>query len=240
MTNSQFPQVGIIGAGIAGLSSAIALRRAGWQCEVFERSSFKNEIGAAITVTPNASRCLERWEFDFIKSRPVENRQFRMMAAGDLQIMLKQEYPDLEQQFGFKAWSFHRVDLHEGLLDLAVEQGEEMGPPAIIRLGCEVYEVDFEEGKIILGDGTSIEKDLIVVADGAHVGLTFTKNNSTWLIFSIESDHWPNDRPFQGPPAHWTIYLPLPDPHAHGHVRFRDQSSVRTPRPRVFSHRRSD
>lgn len=169
MTNSNIPQVGVIGAGIGGLSAAIALRRAGWQCEVFERSSFKNEIGAAITVTPNATRCLDRWGFDFEKARPTENRQFRLMSAQDLKVFFKEEYPDLNRQFGYKSWSFHRVDLHKGLLDLAVEPDDEKGFPVKIRLSCEAKEVDFANGRIVLSDGSCVEKDLIVVADGAHV-----------------------------------------------------------------------
>lgn len=169
MDNSKLPQVGIIGAGIGGLSAAIALGRAGWQCEVFERSSFRNEIGAAITVTPNATRCLARWGFDFEKARPTENRQFRLMSAHDLNVFFKEEYPDLEQQFGYKSWSFHRVDLHKGLLDLAVESGDEKGLPVKIRLSCEVKRVDFENSQVVLNDGCCVEKDLIIVADGAHV-----------------------------------------------------------------------
>lgn len=169
MDNSNIPQVGIIGAGIGGLSAAIALRRAGWQCEVFERSSFRNEIGAAITVTPNATRCLDRWDFDFEKARPTENLQFRLMSAQDLKVFYRQDNPDLDQEFGYKEWTFHRVDLHKGLLALVVEQADEKGFPVNIRLACEVKEVDFENGKIVLSDGSCIEKDLIVVADGARV-----------------------------------------------------------------------
>ncbi|KAI0165905.1 hypothetical protein GGR57DRAFT_497369 [Xylariaceae sp. FL1272] len=48
-------QAGVAGAGIVGLSAASALRRAGLDVEVFERSRFSNEIGAAITVPPNAT-----------------------------------------------------------------------------------------------------------------------------------------------------------------------------------------
>lgn len=77
----------IIGGGIAGLSAAVGLRRAGhdvlvssWgNCpsptchssqiqantrQVVERSSFLNEVGAAIHVPPNASKILLRWGFD--------------------------------------------------------------------------------------------------------------------------------------------------------------------------------
>jgi salicylate hydroxylase len=194
MDNPQPPQAGIIGAGIAGLSAAIALRRAGWQCEVFERSAFKNEVGAAISVTPNATRCLEHWGFDFAKARPVENQKFKMMVGKDLQVIYNEEYPDLEQQYGYKIWSFHREDLHRGLLDLAVEQDEIKGPPAIIRLGCNVRLVDFLEGRMTLADGENIKKDLIIIADGAHVRCN-VEEPTVFTNDSIESNLGPNDGP---------------------------------------------
>jgi salicylate hydroxylase len=69
--------VGIVGAGIAGLAAAIALRRAGHRVEVFEKSEFKNEIGAAIMLTPNGNRILRRWGFNFDKAGAVDTLQFR-------------------------------------------------------------------------------------------------------------------------------------------------------------------
>lgn len=47
-------QLGVISAGIAGPSAAIALRRAGHRVEVFEQSELKQEVGAAITMTLKA------------------------------------------------------------------------------------------------------------------------------------------------------------------------------------------
>lgn len=134
------PTAGIIGAGIAGLSAAISLRRAGWQCEVFEQSVFKNEIGAAISVTPNATRCLAHWGFDFEKARPVRNMQVRLLVdkEGELREIFRSEYPDLENEWGYEAWSFHRVDLHGGLRELGTKEGEGEGRPATLRLGCRV------------------------------------------------------------------------------------------------------
>lgn len=58
------PTAGVIGAGIAGLSAAIALRRAGWEVEVYERSQMKHEVGAAIVVMPMAISILESWGFE--------------------------------------------------------------------------------------------------------------------------------------------------------------------------------
>lgn len=42
------------------------------------------------------------------------------------------------------------------------------GPPSTIRLGCQVIDIEPVQGVITLKDGTKIQKDLIIVADGQH------------------------------------------------------------------------
>jgi salicylate hydroxylase len=39
--------------------------------QIFERSHFSNEIGAAISLCPNASRILKQWGYEFVRSRGV-------------------------------------------------------------------------------------------------------------------------------------------------------------------------
>jgi len=53
------PKILIIGAGIGGLTSAIALRRAKFDVEVFERAPEMKEVGAGIALSPNAMRVLK-------------------------------------------------------------------------------------------------------------------------------------------------------------------------------------
>jgi salicylate hydroxylase len=48
----------IVGGGIVGLTCAISLRHAGHTVHVYERSRFRNELGAAINVLPNSSHAL--------------------------------------------------------------------------------------------------------------------------------------------------------------------------------------
>jgi len=60
MTDETRPII-IAGGGIGGLSAAIALRRAGFEAQVFERAPELREVGAGITLWPNATRQLRRW-----------------------------------------------------------------------------------------------------------------------------------------------------------------------------------
>ena len=48
----------IVGAGIGGLTAAIALRRAGIEATVFERAGEIKEVGAGILLAANAVRAL--------------------------------------------------------------------------------------------------------------------------------------------------------------------------------------
>ncbi|CAP96294.1 Pc21g13970, partial [Penicillium rubens Wisconsin 54-1255] len=60
MTASDQLDVLVIGAGIAGLSAAIALGKQGHRVVILERSAFLRETGAAIHLPPNCTALL-RW-----------------------------------------------------------------------------------------------------------------------------------------------------------------------------------
>ncbi|ENH71778.1 3-hydroxybenzoate 6-hydroxylase [Fusarium oxysporum f. sp. cubense race 1] len=166
-------KVGIIGAGIGGLSAAIALRRTGAQVEVFERSNFKDETGAAITITPNGMRVLRHLGFDPKTARGVQNKQMRMVDPHTLEDLVVENFSHVEDDYGAPFMFFHRVDLHTALKEMALSSDERyLGSPVVIHNGNSVTSLDCERATILLDNGEAFRKDLVVVADGVRASPT--------------------------------------------------------------------
>ncbi|KAJ7081834.1 FAD/NAD(P)-binding domain-containing protein [Mycena belliarum] len=161
--NAPLPlKVSVVGAGIGGLSVAIALRRNGHLVEVFEAAEIATEVGAGIGMQVNALRVLEHWgmrrgnlkgvQYDGIMTfdaRTGEGLARRWLVSG------------MDQG---QSLLCHRRDVHDELLRLAVGEGD--GVPVKLRLGNKIVECDPERGTVTLKDGETIHADLVVGADG--------------------------------------------------------------------------
>ncbi|KAK4548334.1 hypothetical protein LTR36_010204 [Oleoguttula mirabilis] len=154
---------------VAGLAASIALRRAGHDVEIFEKSTFKNEIGAAITLTCNATLVLDKSGFDERKAGATEKRQMRLLDKETLELKTHVDFTGVRERFGGHAFAaFHRVDLHEEMRRMAKEVGVE------VTLGTQAVKVDCESGVTLFKDGTEVKKDLIIIADGIQSGFVET------------------------------------------------------------------
>ena len=125
----------VTGAGIAGLSTALSLRRAGHRVTIYERSSLSpaHEVGAAINVPPNASRfLLPCWGLDPQAHRFVKATRAEFMDAATLAKGQSVDHAKNVERFGAELWLAHRVDLHQALRTLA-EQEEGEGTPVVIH-----------------------------------------------------------------------------------------------------------
>lgn len=136
--------------------------------QVFERSLFRNENGAAVSIPPNGGRILKRWGFDAVKTGGIEIKQVRRPKGDTLEPMAPTiDFSDIPSRYGNEWYFYHRVDMHRQLRAMAEDPKLE-NKASTIRLGAQVVDVDPEEGTITLKDGTKVQKDLVIVADGQH------------------------------------------------------------------------
>jgi salicylate hydroxylase len=84
----------------------------------------------------------------------------RRVRADNLDVDSQELFTGTEAKYGNRWAFFHRADLHTGLRNLVQSP---------IELASEVTKVDPQTATITLVDGRVIQKDLLVIADGAHV-----------------------------------------------------------------------
>ncbi len=113
--------IAIAGAGIAGLSAAIALKLAGFETTIYEREKTLEAIGAGIQLGPNATRIMEGWNLDLLGSSvEPEAIELHNAQSGSLlnTIPLKNA---ARARYGAPYVTLLRADLQKALLSRAAE-----------------------------------------------------------------------------------------------------------------------
>ncbi|MFD1331091.1 FAD-dependent monooxygenase, partial [Methylopila musalis] len=104
----------IAGAGIGGLTLALALARRGVACELFERTAILREAGAGVQLAPNASRVLDALglgpALDAVANRP---EGVRIVSAPSGRLLRRLPLgAAAERRWGAPYRVIHRADLH--------------------------------------------------------------------------------------------------------------------------------
>ncbi|MGC2087332.1 MAG: FAD-dependent monooxygenase [Bradyrhizobium sp.] len=143
----------VAGAGIGGLTAALALATKGFRVVVLEKAERLEEIGAGLQLSPNASRILiDLGLKPRLAARAVIPEAVSIMSAragGEIARLPLGEAAS--QSAGAPYWVIHRADLQAGLLAEV-----EAHPDIELRLGCQ-----FEEA-------TAHAKGLTVVQRKGH------------------------------------------------------------------------
>lgn len=211
-TDPETFEIIIVGGGIAGLAAAIGLRKAERKITVLEQSAFQREIGAAISLQPNATKIFEKWGLGRLleKHGGVSDRGLKIFTTDGT---LKASIPFSRDTYGADRKLFHRVDLLEALKEAAIEENIS-GPPVDIRLSSRVMDCDCENGTVTLADGSVIFGDLIIGADGIHSKLRPIVTGSDAGAISTGISAYriivPTDQLMENPKISNFVYLKAP------------------------------
>src|SRR5204863_4967410 len=160
-------KVVVVGAGIGGLTSALALLERGIDVEVYEQSNQLKEIGAGIQISSNGTRVLFALGLESalkeVQVRP-ERRELRHWSTGETWNWFELGDKSIER-FGTPHLMLHRGDLH-GLLADAVRS---LKPDAItLNKRCVAVGSDAGLAKATFEDGSAVAAPYVIGADGIH------------------------------------------------------------------------
>ncbi|WP_030421499.1 FAD-dependent monooxygenase [Streptomyces sp. SCSIO 75703] len=190
MAASQSFTVTVVGGGLGGLTTALALRRRGLRTVVLEQAPQLGEVGAGIQTAPNASRILFglglRHRMAAIKTEPQDQVRRRWQDGSIIASLPLGER--VKREYGAPYWHYHRADLHRILLDACVDPGGP-GPVTEIHTGAQVAGIDRTDATrpvAVTADGRRFAGDVLVGADGIRSAVRDAAGFDDTLEFSGE------------------------------------------------------
>jgi salicylate hydroxylase/6-hydroxynicotinate 3-monooxygenase len=156
--------IAIIGAGMGGLASAAALRKASIDVAVYEQARAFTRLGAGIQIGCNAMHVLRglglehHLRAETFYPRSWNNRDWR---TGE--VLFDMLFgPSAEDKYGAPYLLAHRGDLHAALASIV--------PAELIHLDHELVGLDGTKDGVRLrfANGQSVEADAVIGADGVN------------------------------------------------------------------------
>jgi len=156
----------VAGAGIGGLTAALALAEKGFRIVVCEQSERLQETGAGLQLSPNATRILfalglkERLAPQAVVPQAISIRSARSgREIGGVTLG-----PQIEFRYGTPYWAMHRADLQAALLAAALDHSD-----IVFRLGTrlEDFVVHAHGATVELRRGVKAEQERGIALIGA-------------------------------------------------------------------------
>jgi len=157
-------RIAVVGAGLGGLTAAVALRQAGFDVDVYEQAPALTEVGGGINLGPNAARVLYRLglgaALDREAVRPLSTHQRRWQDGRTLQQAPLN--PRCEQLYGAPHLTVHRADLLSVIASgFAAER---------VRLGHRLVGLADKGDRVEVwfDNGVRVTADVVIGADGIN------------------------------------------------------------------------
>ena len=144
----------VVGAGIGGVTAAVALQQQGWRVTVLERARELGEVGAGLSIWPSAAKVLHGLGVGGVEPGPRPPGPLGLRLADGRWIM-RADRLDAPTPV-----MIHRAQLHHRIT-------ARFGPDVTIRTAFTVTGVELHpDGATVLGAGEQVRADLVVAADG--------------------------------------------------------------------------
>lgn len=160
-TIAKSPTVGkrghaeISGAGIVGLTAAMSLAKRGWSVRVHERNPELREIGAGLTLWTNGMHVMN----DIGVAEKIKD------PAGAAPLkkwqLIDERGRTLQAENNLDSATFLRLYMHRQMVEQAYAMGVEIVTSSPVKGATP-------DGQLLLEDGTCLEADVVIGADGVH------------------------------------------------------------------------
>jgi salicylate hydroxylase len=155
-------QIAIVGGGIGGLTAALAFRARGLDVAVFEQAEVLREIGAGVSIHPNAARLLKRIGLDDQLRKigsPISGITLRTSRGEAITTASGPATPAFSREGG-QGYNVHRADFLN-LLFAALPKGT-------VNLGHRCIQLREAGDRVHLSfaNGAAAEADVVIGADG--------------------------------------------------------------------------
>jgi salicylate hydroxylase len=173
--------IAIIGAGLGGLTAALALQSAGFRPRIFEQATVLGDVGAGISMTPNATKGLESLGLGTalasVAMVPPQQIVCDGLTGNTLRII---DRSDVRERYGAAYYMLHRADLHALLVaavrahdSAAIVTGRKL---AAIGVGDDSVRLDFaaggsiDAGRVNAGvvNAGVVNAGVVIAADGSR------------------------------------------------------------------------
>ena len=180
----------LVGGGLGGLATALALGQAGVATQLFEQSPAFTEVGAGIGLGPNAMRRLQGWGvWEALQAKGFVPSQLEVMdAKTGQQLGCLPMAKAFEQRYGAPYLTIHRADLHQVLSDAVNAQGL-----SALHLGHRLQNAQADASYVktqwLSSEGQGVEhaSQALIGADGINSKL----RELAWPSSQLQaSGHW--------------------------------------------------
>jgi salicylate hydroxylase len=158
----------IIGAGIGGLTTALALQQQNFKVRIYEQAKTLTEVGAGLTLSPNANHALNFLGLESQLSKAAmipRSGGVRHYQTGEMLITNDRDLSPRER-YGADYLQIHRADLHEILMDAVLKND-----PNCVKNGYRLKSFEQSNYNVISADfynNKSINCNILVGCDGIH------------------------------------------------------------------------